>query len=163
MDTAYWWLWEFSQALRWPWFARGKPGCLADPHVQAFHRDVAAAFARRDALALYGLHLDDRMIACLYGLEDRQTLYYYLGGFDPAAGWTRDPSTHISIISGPVAGTPTMHGLLVADVTIDGVTIVSPDAVAPGDSSIAALLTDSLRIVFSGCTIVPGSGAAGTL
>lgn len=67
------------------WRARGKPGCLADPHVQAFHRDAAAAFARRDALALYGLHLDDRMIACLYGLEDRQTIYYYLGGFDPAA------------------------------------------------------------------------------
>lgn len=67
------------------WHSRGKPGGFADPRVRALHREAAPAFARRDALALYALHLDERPIACLYGFEQGRTLYFYLGGFDPAA------------------------------------------------------------------------------
>lgn len=73
------------------WHARGKSGGFADPRVRALHREAALQFAKRDALALYALRLDHRAIACLYGFEgfggfehDR-TLYFYLGGFDPAA------------------------------------------------------------------------------
>ncbi|HLT36280.1 MAG TPA: GNAT family N-acetyltransferase, partial [Enhygromyxa sp.] len=67
------------------WQTRGTPGCLADPQVRELHRETASAFARRGCLALYALQLDARVIACLYGFEGDRTLYYYLGGFDPAA------------------------------------------------------------------------------
>jgi CelD/BcsL family acetyltransferase involved in cellulose biosynthesis len=67
------------------WQLRGKPGCFADPRVRACHRDAARSFACRDALALYALRLDARVLACLYGFEHDRTLYFYLGGFDPAA------------------------------------------------------------------------------
>jgi CelD/BcsL family acetyltransferase involved in cellulose biosynthesis len=63
----------------------GEPGVLAQPHMRAFHAQVAQAFAARDALALYGLWLDDRLIACLYGFIEKRTLYFYISGFDPAA------------------------------------------------------------------------------
>lgn len=78
---------------RWPelerlhtarWRSRGEPGMLADAARQRFHREVAAGFARRDELSLYTLALDGQIVAALYGLEERDTLYYYLSGFDPA-------------------------------------------------------------------------------
>lgn len=69
------------------WQRRGEAGVLADASLRAFHREVAAGFAWRNALALYALHLDDRVIACLYGLEDNSTLYFYLSGFDPRVGY----------------------------------------------------------------------------
>ena len=65
------------------WQGRGEPGMLAWSSMRAFHREVAAAFAARDALALYGLRVDGRLVACLYGLEDHGTLCFYLSGFDP--------------------------------------------------------------------------------
>lgn len=68
-------------ALRWQ--QSGQPGVLDQPHLRAFHGQVAEAFAARDALALYGLWLDDRLIACLYGFYEARTLCIYLTGFDP--------------------------------------------------------------------------------
>lgn len=67
------------------WRARGEPGVLApsSASLRAFHGEAAAAFAARDALALYGLHLGERLVACLYGFEDHGTLCFYLSGFDP--------------------------------------------------------------------------------
>ena len=65
------------------WRSRGQRGCLAERRIRQFHHEVARAFAARDALALYALHLDDRVIACLYGFEQHGCLYCYLGGFDP--------------------------------------------------------------------------------
>lgn len=65
------------------WRGRGEPGVLAGPALRRFHARVAAAFAARDALGLYGLWLDDRLIACLYGFFEARTFYYYLSGFDP--------------------------------------------------------------------------------
>jgi CelD/BcsL family acetyltransferase involved in cellulose biosynthesis len=70
-------------ALRWQ--QSGEPGVLAQPHMRALHAQVAEAFAARDALALYGLWLDDQLIACLYGFFEARTLCFYLSGFDPAA------------------------------------------------------------------------------
>lgn len=64
------------------WHERGEQGAFADPRTRALHHEAAAAFAARDGLALYALHLDDRIIACIYGFEDEQSIYYYLGGFD---------------------------------------------------------------------------------
>lgn len=67
----------------WRWRERGEPGVLDAPALRRFHAQVAAAFAARDALGLYGLWLGDRLIACLYGFLEARTFYYYLGGFDP--------------------------------------------------------------------------------
>jgi CelD/BcsL family acetyltransferase involved in cellulose biosynthesis len=69
-------------ALRWQ--QSGEAGVLAQPEVRALHARAADAFAARDALALYGLWLDERLIACLYGFFEERTLCFYLSGFDPA-------------------------------------------------------------------------------
>jgi CelD/BcsL family acetyltransferase involved in cellulose biosynthesis len=69
-------------ALRWQ--QSGEPGVLAQPQVRALHVRAAEAFAARDALALYGLWLDERLVACLYGFFEARTLCFYLSGFDPA-------------------------------------------------------------------------------
>jgi CelD/BcsL family acetyltransferase involved in cellulose biosynthesis len=66
------------------WQQSGEPGVLAHPGMREFHAKAATQFAARDALALYGLWLDDRLIACLYGFFEAHTLYFYLSGFDPA-------------------------------------------------------------------------------
>ncbi len=79
-------------ALRWQ--QSGEPGVLAQPHMDELHAEVAEAFAARDALALYGLWLDDWLIACLYGFFEARTLCFYISGFDPAAAHL-DPGTLI--------------------------------------------------------------------
>jgi CelD/BcsL family acetyltransferase involved in cellulose biosynthesis len=79
-------------ALRWQ--QSGQPGVLAQPPLRALHVQVAEQFAARDALALYGLWLDDWLIACLYGFFEAGTLYFYISGFDPAAGYL-NPGTLI--------------------------------------------------------------------
>src|SRR5690606_16512985 len=66
------------------WSLRGEPGVLMGTRMRAFHGDASAAFAARDALALYGLYLGPRLIACFYGFLEARSLHYYLGGFDPA-------------------------------------------------------------------------------
>lgn len=75
------------QLHRARWQSRGLPGVLEDPTIQAFHRDAAAGFASRAALALYGLSLDGRTIGVFYGLQEKQGLYFYLHGFDPEWSW----------------------------------------------------------------------------
>jgi CelD/BcsL family acetyltransferase involved in cellulose biosynthesis len=66
------------------WNARGQPGVLADPGVQRFHHDAALGLARAGLLRLYGLALDGRVIAALYGFAQHGRFHYYLSGFDPA-------------------------------------------------------------------------------
>lgn len=65
------------------WQRRGGPGVLDGAVMRSFHTEAAAGFAARNALALYGLWLDDHLIACLYGFHEGRTMYLYLGGFDP--------------------------------------------------------------------------------
>jgi CelD/BcsL family acetyltransferase involved in cellulose biosynthesis len=65
------------------WRARGQPGVLADPAVQAFHRAVAPRLLARGLLELDLLYLDDRPLAATYVLR-RSDSHLYLFGFDPA-------------------------------------------------------------------------------
>jgi CelD/BcsL family acetyltransferase involved in cellulose biosynthesis len=64
------------------WRARGTPGVLAHPSVQAFHRKAAARLLARGLLALDVLCLGDRPVAAGYALV-RSRAHLYLTGFDP--------------------------------------------------------------------------------
>jgi CelD/BcsL family acetyltransferase involved in cellulose biosynthesis len=81
-------LYEFLDALfelhamRWKEF--GESGVLADPHIQAFHRKVAPELLDRAVLRFYGLRLEGRLVATLYSFFEREAVYCYLQGFDPA-------------------------------------------------------------------------------
>lgn len=66
------------------WATRGEPGVLADPAVQRFHRRAAAGLAKRGALRMHALSIDDRTVAVFYGFELGGRVYSYLSGFDPA-------------------------------------------------------------------------------
>jgi CelD/BcsL family acetyltransferase involved in cellulose biosynthesis/glycosyltransferase involved in cell wall biosynthesis len=66
------------------WGARGEPGVLAHPAVQAFHREAAPALARRGLLRMHGLELGGRLVGVLYGLAEHGRTLFYLSGFDPA-------------------------------------------------------------------------------
>jgi CelD/BcsL family acetyltransferase involved in cellulose biosynthesis len=70
------------------WSERDEPGVLADPKVQAAHRETIPALLQDDCLRMYVIRLADRIAAVFYGLADppgrpTRTVYYYLGGFDP--------------------------------------------------------------------------------
>jgi CelD/BcsL family acetyltransferase involved in cellulose biosynthesis len=65
------------------WATRGEPGVLADPQVRAFHREAALELLESDLLCLFGLRVNDRLVAVFYGLKDRHRLLAYLGGYDP--------------------------------------------------------------------------------
>lgn len=66
------------------WSDCGSSGMLADDRVQEFHRHAAPALLKRNILRLYGLRLNGDLIATLYALAERDTVYCYLQGFDPA-------------------------------------------------------------------------------
>jgi CelD/BcsL family acetyltransferase involved in cellulose biosynthesis len=68
------------------WAGRGTPGVLSDGRVRRFHRAVIREAHPRGLVELYRLRLDDRVVAAYYGFRDARRAYYYLGGFDPAAG-----------------------------------------------------------------------------
>jgi CelD/BcsL family acetyltransferase involved in cellulose biosynthesis len=66
------------------WRESGELGVLADQRVQAFHRLAARALLERGVLRLYGLRFEGKLIASLYALAERDVIYCYLQGFDPA-------------------------------------------------------------------------------
>ncbi|MGG5822596.1 GNAT family N-acetyltransferase [Falsiroseomonas sp. HW251] len=71
------------------WATRGEAGVLADPRVEAWHRDAAPALLQAGLLRLFALRLDGRIVGVIHALADppgrvRRTLYLYLQGFDPA-------------------------------------------------------------------------------
>src|SRR5690242_6842667 len=71
------------------WSHRGAPGVLADDRVLAVHREAVPELARAGMLRLYELLIDGRVAASLYALADARphgSVYYYVGGFDPAFG-----------------------------------------------------------------------------
>jgi CelD/BcsL family acetyltransferase involved in cellulose biosynthesis len=68
--------------MRWKEF--GESGVLADPHIQAFHREVTPELLDRKVLRFYGLRLEGRLVATLYSFFEREAVYCYLQGFDPA-------------------------------------------------------------------------------
>ncbi|MDB6124122.1 MAG: hypothetical protein JWQ71_3115 [Pedosphaera sp.] len=69
------------------WAIRGCSGVLAETGIQRFHAEAAAALLSRGVLRLYGLRLNQKIIASYYGFLDKERAYFYLGGFDPA--WER--------------------------------------------------------------------------
>jgi CelD/BcsL family acetyltransferase involved in cellulose biosynthesis len=71
------------------WATRGEGGVLADPAVQAMHREALPALHRAGLLRFHALRLDGEIVAVLYALADppgrvARRLYFYLSGFDPA-------------------------------------------------------------------------------
>jgi CelD/BcsL family acetyltransferase involved in cellulose biosynthesis len=70
------------------WTARGGAGVVAPEAVRQAHRQAAPALLSRGVLRLYGLRLDDRIVASLYGFTHAAAAetraYAYLSGFDPA-------------------------------------------------------------------------------
>jgi CelD/BcsL family acetyltransferase involved in cellulose biosynthesis len=68
------------------WQSREQSGVLAGQRMRAFHRQVAAEFCARQALALYALRVQGRIIACLHAFIDKGTCYFYASGFEPEAG-----------------------------------------------------------------------------
>ena len=66
------------------WQQRGLPGVLADGAVQQFTRDVARRMLAAGALRMYAARVGERIAAVFYGFALGDTVYYYLGGYDPA-------------------------------------------------------------------------------
>jgi CelD/BcsL family acetyltransferase involved in cellulose biosynthesis len=65
------------------WEAEAQPGVLADPALQGFHRDVAAAMLARGRLRLHALRFEGRVAAVLYAFAQGDRLFGYLTGFSP--------------------------------------------------------------------------------
>src|SRR5204862_124827 len=68
---------------------RAEGHSFSSPEYLAFHRDLAARYHRAGRLRLYGLEVDGVVVAMLYCFRDRDRIYYFQGGFDPAyARWS---------------------------------------------------------------------------
>src|SRR5262249_59058484 len=65
------------------WQKRGMPGMLADDVIQKFHREVAHAMVAAGALRMFAMRSDERVVAVFYGFAHRDTVSYYLSGYDP--------------------------------------------------------------------------------
>ncbi|HSP35706.1 MAG TPA: GNAT family N-acetyltransferase [Thermoanaerobaculia bacterium] len=66
------------------WKERGLPGMLAADVDQSFHREVARGMLAAGALRMYAIRVDGRDVALFYGFAARDTVYYYLSGYDPS-------------------------------------------------------------------------------
>ncbi len=65
------------------WRARGEPGVLDDPAVQAFHAAALPALLQAGLLRMQSLTLDGRVAAVIHALIDhRDRIFFYLSGFD---------------------------------------------------------------------------------
>jgi CelD/BcsL family acetyltransferase involved in cellulose biosynthesis len=65
------------------WRARGQTGVLATPRRQQFHRDVCAAFDRRDWLRLWSLRCDGQAACVLLSYFHGGRYLFFIGGFEP--------------------------------------------------------------------------------
>ncbi|MCA1554702.1 MAG: GNAT family N-acetyltransferase [Chloroflexi bacterium] len=66
------------------WREQNGHGMLAEPHVQAFHREALPALLDADMLRLRALRLNGDIIAVLYTIVAHGRAYAYLGGFEYA-------------------------------------------------------------------------------
>ena len=64
------------------WEAAGEPGVLADPAVQAFHREAAAALDPAGLLRLVTVRWRGELRAVLHGFCDGRRGYSYINGVD---------------------------------------------------------------------------------
>ncbi len=65
------------------WTRAGQSGVLADPAVQAFHREAAPRLLDAGLLQLFGLAVEGQTVGAYYGFLHGQRAYGYLSGFDP--------------------------------------------------------------------------------
>ena len=66
------------------WSDLGEPGVLHDDRVREFHRAAAPSLHARGILRLHRLRIRGQTAAILHSLWDRDTVFCYLQGFDPA-------------------------------------------------------------------------------
>lgn len=66
---------------RWQQKGEGEHAFRTESY-NAFHRQLMLAMLQGNALRLWGLKKDGKLIAVLYCLSDGQTTFYYQGGFD---------------------------------------------------------------------------------
>ena len=79
------------------------------------------------------------------------------GGFDSAT-WVRNPLSSVTSVLG---GTRVIQGIGVSGLTVNGLSVVSATATAPGDSSYGFFLVSSTGIKVTNNHIAVGAGAAG--
>jgi len=132
------------------------PGTRAAPF-----RTVQAAL---DAADNGGLGADVYVANATYTenltLHSRVSVY---GGFDPVT-WLRDlPSAATNIVGvADTANVITIFGNSSNGLTLEGLSVSSPDATSPGASSIAALFTNSTAVLLRDNLFSAGNGMAGT-
>jgi CelD/BcsL family acetyltransferase involved in cellulose biosynthesis len=66
------------------WAQSGQPGVLWDESTRAFHERCAPALLLQGLLKIHRLRLDGQTIAIVYSLWERETVFCYMQGFDPA-------------------------------------------------------------------------------
>jgi len=76
------------------WSLSGQPGVLADENVKAFHRQSAPGLFARGLLRLYRLRVRQHVVAVVYTLFERSTIFCYLQSYDPEFGHL-SPGTHL--------------------------------------------------------------------
>jgi hypothetical protein len=83
------------------------------------------------------------------------------GGFDSRLGWTRSGITTTVQGVADAHGTVAVVGNAVAQVGLDGLNVLSPDAIVPGRSSYGIRLVNCTNVVISRCSVRAGRGAGG--
>ena len=128
------------------------PGTMAEP-LLTIGAGISAALASgldrvNIAAGRYEEHVD---------LESGVSLY---GGYDPR-DWSRDPQLLATRIVGTVAGDPTVVGMSVADITLDGLWVQASDGSPASTSSYAVVLESSSGVTITGSDLAAGRGASG--
>jgi CelD/BcsL family acetyltransferase involved in cellulose biosynthesis len=65
------------------WQGRGEEGVLADPAIQAFHREAIEGLAGNGIARCRLLRIAGTIAGVWYGFAGRERVLAYLGGFDP--------------------------------------------------------------------------------
>ena len=76
------------------WSLLGETGVLAGEMVKAFHRHSAPELLARGLLRLYRLRVGQHVVAVVYTLFERTTVFCYLQAYDPEFGHL-SPGTHL--------------------------------------------------------------------
>jgi len=81
-----------------------------------------------------------------------------IGGRDPNQGWADDPGI-LSTVNG--SNQAVIADSITLPTILEGLSIVSDDAVADGGSSVAVTIFNSSQLTLLGCTLDPGNGRVG--
>ena len=76
------------------WSVAGESGVLSDESTRQFHRVSAPRLLAAGLLRVYRLRIETNTVAVIYALTQRDTLYCYLQGFDPAFSFF-SPGTYL--------------------------------------------------------------------